>query len=517
MSSRRLRLECLETRNVLSAIGLPFSPPIAAPSLPTEPAEVYLADVYHVAKVEMQGAVQNTAATPHASPVLASDQHADSSSPVPIQTSSATSYVADLNPTKLQINGAATAEMIGVGSVPLILEIARNHLLLSPEMADDRSVSTTLTIYELLPQGLASEVAPDASPPVDPAVSPPDTNGTQPVVATLPPSLGSTGFAPAGFRVFIQAVPSSVANDDSPNVEASSSPVKGNLPDTVAASAGNQASVAVETSLSVSNGAVNPPATNVAFSNAATSNSLEGGFISLDDAPATAPQLVNTPSYNSGFQGVGGAELRGNWLTSALPSTRTPADSARDNSRTAPSSEDPSAEVSLRPAATILRSVAESNEGGSIELTIAAPADAVAGDDSLPTGEATVGAAQQLSEIRPESGVGLFCDIEVSVAPTLPVGSSPSSAVFYQNTASVVVGAGIHGWKANAAMEPVRPSSELPQPSTTGLTDHLPLLLGAAVLVSRGGLSLEEKVPERERRLRCIEDVRQSPISRRQL
>jgi hypothetical protein len=44
-----------------------------------------------------------------------------------------------------------------------------------------------------------------------------------------------------------------------------------------------------------------------------------------------------------------------------------------------------------------------------------------------------------------------------------------------------------------------------------GLADHLPILLGVTVLVSRGGLRLEEEIPQRERRLQFTRDLRQSP------
>ena len=143
----------------------------------------------------------------------------------------------------------------------------------------------------------------------------------------------------------------------------------------------------------------------------------------------------------------------------------------------------------------ILQPVAESEEGGSIELAIAAPSPAAAGDDSLPAGESAAGnAAQQLSEIRPESGVGLFCDIEVAVAPTLPMGGSASAAIPYPNAGSLVAGTGIReveGQRSDGARAAV---NQMVAANLAGLADHLPLLLGVTVLVSRGGLRLEEKI-----------------------
>ena len=86
----------------------------------------------------------------------------------------------------------------------------------------------------------------------------------------------------------------------------------------------------------------------------------------------------------------------------------------------------------------ILQPIADSEEGGSIELAIAAPSPVADGDGSLPAGQSTADAAQQLSEIRPESGVGLFCDIEVSVAPTLPMVGSAAAATAFRTAASVL-------------------------------------------------------------------------------
>ena len=89
-------------------------------------------------------------------------------------------------------------------------------------------------------------------------------------------------------------LPSIVDNDVSPSVEPSSrslrprTPVKASIPDMLAASdtnrVGDQAFAVAETSLPASGGVANPPATNAAFSDTATSNSLEDGFITLDDA-----------------------------------------------------------------------------------------------------------------------------------------------------------------------------------------------------------------------------------------
>ena len=69
---------------------------------------------------------------------------------------------------------------------------------------------------------------------------------------------------------------------------------------------------------------------------------------------------------------------------------------------------------------------------------------------------------------------------------------------------------GIHGRKANVATEFAPPLTRSSQATMAGLADRLPLLLGATVLVSQGGLRLEEKFSQRQRRLRSSNDLRQS-------
>ena len=63
-SSTRLRLECLETRSLLSAIGLPFVPPVAPPSASAAAGEFSRIGGQHAAQAAVQDAVQNAAAMP---------------------------------------------------------------------------------------------------------------------------------------------------------------------------------------------------------------------------------------------------------------------------------------------------------------------------------------------------------------------------------------------------------------------------------------------------------------------
>lgn len=82
-SSTRLRLERLETRNMLSAMDIPFALPMALPRLPAVPGEYSRIGGHPITQAVLQDAVQNVAAMPNANPTLLPDQltraHSDSS------------------------------------------------------------------------------------------------------------------------------------------------------------------------------------------------------------------------------------------------------------------------------------------------------------------------------------------------------------------------------------------------------------------------------------------------------
>jgi len=580
-SFTRLRLECLETRNVLSAIGLPPVPPVAPPPPTPVPAEFYRIAEHRVDQVAMQDVALMLSA----------------------------------NPTRLQGDEATTTDSMDAGTVPPSLEMPKYDRLPAHDMAGERSDSVPLTIHVQPELRLPGEVAPDnpdtaalavsreiseVAPSVPDAaalavsremneVAPavPDAADLAvsrgigkvapdaPVIAALTVSRGMNDVAPAApvaadlaashgisevapngldavdlaalphefikFDVIIETLPVNhgpadirgplsrpadqaiqliIANDVASGVESFAPLVKDPIADRPAANTTSRvrdqaAFAAVETSLPASNSDANPSPTKPAFSDITTQNSTEGGFIILGDASATTPRPGNAPTQTSGSQGTEGVELnRDNWLTDVLPKTQTPSDSGKhSSSKTARASENLAGEVSSRPAPVILPLIAESEEGGGIELAMAATSPTAAGGDSQLAWEPNASdSAQQLSAIRPESGVAIFCDIEVASAPNLPVGGSASIAIPYRDVGSLVGGVGIHGGKANATTESAPSLSQL-QPTLAGLGDHLPMLLGAAtILVSQGGLQLEEKVSERNRRLRSIEEMRRSSL-----
>ncbi len=450
----------------------------------------------------------------------------DSGSAVPTHHLPDSSPVVDLEPTTWQGDETTSIDGINAGSVAPNLENSTMNLSFSYGLAGETSALTTSTIHDLPPR-FAGDVTMGDPSAFDPVVLSHGMNEVPFDIQTLPQGRG-----PDGFRLFLNgaadrqvpAIVVAVENVVSAGVESFvppvtfatpvtfaspatiATPVKSHSPELLPASDPSrvevQALASAEASASTPSGVVNSLVTNAAFTDAAPSNPLEDGFLALDNASVAAPQLGNSPSYNTGFQGVGVAGLdHGNWLTNVLPNTRKPADSTGSNSKAAPTGGNLAAEFSSQPAAVILQPIDDSEEGGSIELAIAAPSSAAVSGDALSGGVPTVGAAQQLSEILPESGVGLFCDIEVAAVPILPIDGSASTATTSQSDGSFVADTGSRGWNAHTVTEFVPRSTKSSQPTLAGLADSLPLLFGMTVLVSRSGLRLEEEVSERERHL----------------
>ena len=73
----------------------------------------------------------------------------------------------------------------------------------------------------------------------------------------------------------------------------------------------------------------------------------------------------------------------------------------------------------------------------------------------------------------------------------------------------MVVGLHVQRGEAGTTLEVTPPTEAAPHATWMGTAQHLPLLLGAAILVSRSGLRLEERESLRERRFR------EAPLARR--
>jgi hypothetical protein len=275
------------------------------------------------------------------------------------------------------------------------------------------------------------------------------------------------------------------------------------------------AAAAVEPSLSPVRSGVNSPAALASYSNSLTSNLTEGGFIPLEDGSANSPLpgysvASSSAASSSGVAGLDGTQLDGSsWLSDIQPNVRKPADSG--GSRMAARANDYNVLSPYAPVAAQSPSGVE--DRGGIELAIADPSPA-ASDDS-PGGQDHFGdqRAQKDSDIRVESDLGLFCDIEIADAPSSLPQSAASAASHPQSsipaaTPADSAAAGNHGRKSSAGNEFEPRLTKTSQPILAGLEGQLPVILVFSVLVSRGGLRLEEKDPQRERRLQTVRGLR---------
>jgi hypothetical protein len=586
-SSTRLRLECLETRSVLSAGGLPFIPPAAVPLPVAAAGDFYRLSEHQVEQAALQDAVQNAVAISNANLSLAPDR---TSSRFDKLTDTAEEVIANptLMPDRLSfelsdpsvrqpstIGGAREPMFIGDlyvtsspsygnslalgstlnagnGAVASVGGNPASSLLASNMNSANVSVDETFIIDTVVagPSVTGSGIARHDTPPpvgvvveqsvsvlfmfhtpaqlryqgdyvsyvpadVDLAPSSPSTSVIQAAFDTSSVSRGPTVYRGPIVHPADQPVPLVVESTAPPSVDYSTPLVKGRTPDPLTASDtsryGEPAVVAADATLPASRGGASLPATPAALAETTNTSSVEGGFITLDSTSATTSRLGSTPSNTAGFKASEGGDAdRSSFLTEILQDSHKPAESDRHSDNGARSNEKLAGQSSLR-GTPALPPAADAEEGGSIELAIVPPLPSAASDNLPPAGESAVGnAAQRLAEVRPDSEVGLFCDIEVAVAPSLPTGDITSATSSDQDASLLAAAPGIHAWKANALAGLVPPSARRWQPILAGAADHLPLLLGITVFVSRGGLRLEEKVPERERRLRPIESLRSS-------
>ncbi len=585
-STVRLRLECLETRTVLSATALPLVPPAAPPPPPAMLGEFHTIGGHSPAQAAITDAMQNaavmlganSASTPvhpgnasygqppagehFSGPTPGLDYHDNSGlwdeSPVfhssTLAAPDLTRVTLDLMPVapdltlvafdvrlvaparpddfrstplihnlpdasqvfnvdhgNVQVGDAATSGLVDAGDPASNPAMPPDDSPLSPGMAGGWSGSDTFGNRAPGQNKVAENFALDAPLPFSAAFLSRDMSEGEPVMETIFPFYREPPVSPAPINHPADPpVPFTVGNDVSLGIEMAA-PVKARLPDSLAVSdpsrVGDLTLAAVATSLPASSVNANPLTTLAPSSDSATSSTGEGGFISLDDATVIAPQLGNPTSNSLGSNGVDGTDLNyGNWLPDIRPDLRKPAGS-NNLYNAAGSTKIIAADVFSRAAPVVLRPVADSEEGGSIELAMAPPTTT---GDLPPAGDPTAANnAQQLSEIRPESGVRLFCDIEVADDPGLPIAAS-AAAISHPNSGSLAVGAGVPTAAAHGTTEFAPPLTKLSRPTLAGLAENLPLLVGVTVLVSRGGLRLEEEVPQRERYFRSCDGLRRS-------
>jgi hypothetical protein len=444
-----------------------------------------------------------------------SSEPVDSQMATPMHNLSDAGDPSDMAPTNLHADVAVGIAHADISAVSLAVAMPSIASRPSREIRDQRNGSMDLAMQQEPPTMFAGGFAPDVPLAVDPAsLTPGIVAEVQLDFATFAP----LARGPAGFREPLshpvdQVVASTNDSDAVLSVESTVPPAKIRSPNpsgTYDAGPSADQVAAVGTSVSASSGMANPPAINMVLYDGPISNSIEGGFITLSDTLTNVPPIRTSPTPSVEFYGGGDADPgQTSWFADILPNPRKPAD-VGGRSVDYGSRGNRVADIPSHPASPISLLVVAA-EGGGIEFAIAPQSLTAAGDDLqfvAEPGEST--ADQQFCDIRPESGVGLFCDIEVSVASSSPIGAAASAVNYYLDPASRMVDSGLSERKAGYSAE-VPPLIIKPSKATTaGPSDPLPLLLGSAILVSAGGLRLEEEAFQRERRLRGIRDYLQS-------
>ncbi len=573
-SSTRLCLECLEKRSLLSAIGLPPAP-LAVPASPPAVIRDYhpmsgqtLAHVTAANLAELSGAIPalttvqgfSSAGNALHAQIAGTGQLDDRTPRYDLQRSVDATNAVSLLPDSAIVTQHGLAD--SGGAVPIEIVPETNHVialypsnsaagteassgdaadstLLSPEMPHSgwsaahglagrrESVdltdpnSSALTLQPILAAGNAPDDASAANP-----------AGSIYMVFDFQPNFemafmgyrGSEGFRWPLYHGYDQAVEANVVNEVSLSLEAAATPLEPppppvariHGPDTSGANdssrIADQAIAAPEGSASAPNGSTSPLVTSAAVSNSTfadtASNFLESGFIALDDSSPATLQPGIAPPLGKGFKALesNGPDWDG-WLSDILPGPGRPAEAVNRGRQNNLAGRNPVGDAASR-MPTVNLPVVMAEDGG-IELAMDAPSATEAGGD--PGQPIDRGAAQPMSDIRPESDVGLFCDIEVAAMPAIPTGNSVSAGTAHQNSGSWLVGTGFRGGNFETTMESVPPLNKRALRTLSGLTDQLPLLFAVTVFISGGGLRLEEESSQQNRRPSSGEDLRQLP------
>ena len=256
-------------------------------------------------------------------------------------------------------------------------------------------------------------------------------------------------------------------------------PVRSRIPDGTAVSESSVALLAAgATSPSLAASAANATAANPSLWSSSTADSSEGGFVTLD-AP-TAGSLNSEASSLLSPDELPAGQVAAMEVIS-WPGPHGPTFAGKTSHR----SENLAGSAPSRRSTMTLATVPRGEEGGSIELAIADPLPAAAGDNS-PGDAMAIDATTAAAETGPQSGAGLFCDIEVAVAPGLSDGSQAALAPA-RHVTSTVVGLNVRRDVAGATLEAARPAEAC-------AAMHLCGNGGASALAAGGGdLGLQER------------------------
>jgi hypothetical protein len=260
------------------------------------------------------------------------------------------------------------------------------------------------------------------------------------------------------------------------------------------------------TSTSLSAQTFTTPLASPQFSSSFAASAEEGGFVSVDDA-LNVPRLGIHLGQSADLGGmtadsVGQNSDRGRRTTVSALGTQM-------NSNLSYLSLSPSnADLAAVPAsARIMLQAGDGNdEGGEIELAVDAPSSMSLADEPQ-LAQASDGQDSRSSiDLRPASGVAMYCDVEVAVADGGPSGATGNGAMImnWPTSHSATSAA-----KATMGVPTATDATDRRgSPSSMDLSGKLPIIGSFAIFAVTGGIRLEEKTAAREKRIRTFENLR---------
>jgi hypothetical protein len=328
------------------------------------------------------------------------------------------------------------------------------------------------------------------SPPASISNEQPSTQGTGYEGGTVAPH--SSAYSGPSVGVASQSAGLPAKDDGTANGDAGSSSVR--TPDgLIAYETLSDSSVSAESSIGASaNSGQYSGAAMEGVADASIARANEGGFINLDDGSSAATRSASygDPSSSTDLGDVDTGMVTIDVTTGAHKMS----DRAASNRNSSARSLALDAYTAMRPRAASHSSL-DATQGGAIDLADAAPMDVAADTADSNDGDATHG----FTDIRSESGLALFCDMEVAVGsatgddapiPEIPVRSANVLAIPQDQ-------------RAEQNIKPAEESAHRVDPKqrvSMGMTDAAPIFIGVAMLVLSNGVQLEPAEREPKRR-----------------
>jgi hypothetical protein len=218
---------------------------------------------------------------------------------------------------------------------------------------------------------------------------------------------------------------------------------------------------------------------------------IEGGFVVID---AGTPAATRSPADGDTTSSVEFGDADNGLLTDMATGGHKVSGKAASDRTSSGKLRILDAYAAMRPRVVSQPSM-EAAQGGAIDLADAAPLDISSDSGDSNDGNAAHGA----TDIRSESGVALFCDMEVAVgSPTGDDAPTPEVPVRDAN-----LPAATQGQRVEQNVKPTEESVHRVDPKqrvSMGMTDAAPILIGAVMIMLSNGVQLEPAEREPKRR-----------------